>query len=234
MKYPLAAALIAVVLVIVGLSAWWMMVPDNLEAPVEPGEAEAVAVAGRDDERDGADGDLAARRAVELNCQVCHEMRMITGLRLTPAQWKAEVDKMVTWGAVVSDGDRALIVDYLARSYPADAPRPAPEFIALASVESPELPPADEEPIEGDAAAGEKLYMTLCSACHGPTARGGELGPSLANRAILGHAAAYNEIVQKGLRRMPPFKDVLKPQQERDILVWLRGVPRDAVAAAIQ
>jgi len=232
MKFPIAAALIAVVLVLAGLGAWWMMVPE-VEAPAEPREPEAVAVADRTEEEDVAHRDLMAKKALEASCLVCHEMRMITGLRLTPAQWTAEVDKMVNWGAVVSEGDRRLIVDYLARTQPVDAPPPAPELIALASVESPELPPGEEDPIEGDAAEGEKLYMTLCSACHGPTGMGGELGPSLANRAIIGHTAAYNEIVQKGLRRMPPFGETLKPQQQRDILVWLRGLPRDAVAAAL-
>lgn len=232
MKFPIAAALIAVVLVIIGLGAWWMMVP-GVEAPPDlqevEVEAEAAAPADQNDQaEDVAHLDLMAKQALEYNCQVCHEMRMITGQRLTPAQWKAEVDKMVTWGAVVSDGDRQLIIDHLARTQPADAPPPEPEYVTLASVESPEIPHSNEAPIEGDAVEGGKLYATLCAACHGPTALGGDLGPSLANRAIIGDAAAYDHIVQKGLRRMASFETVLNPQQQRDILVWLRGLPRDA------
>ncbi len=116
-----------------------------------------------------------------------------------------------------------------------EAERAPAEFIAMAAIESPEIVDPDEEPDEGDPAQGERLYKTLCAACHGPTAIGGDLGPSLANRAIIGHAAAYNEIVREGLRtRMPPFKTVLNDQQQRDILVWLRGLPHDAVAQAAQ
>jgi len=228
MKFPIAAALIAVVLFIIGLGAWWMMVPGPLPAPEEN---EPVAAVEAEDEESIADRDVMAKQALEANCQVCHEMRMITTMRLTPAQWKAEVDKMVNWGAVASEGERELITEYLARHYPADAPRSPVELIALASVQSPELADRlDGETIEGDPAEGQRLYKTLCAACHGPTALGGDLGPRLANRAIIGHAAAYDEIVRKGLRRMPPFETVLNAQQQRDILVWLRDIPRDVVA----
>lgn len=244
MKYPVAAALIAVVLVIIVGAALWMMVPGPAPGPDED-EAHASAVEDETEVED-EEGDLyggatiamrdeMAKQSLEANCLVCHEMRMITSQRLTPAQWKAEVDKMINWGAVASEGEQALIVDHLARTYPAEAERAPAEFIAMAAIESPEIVDPDEEPIEGDPAQGERLYKTLCAACHGPTAIGGDLGPSLANRAIIGHAAAYNEIVREGLRtRMPPFKTVLNDQQQRDILVWLRGLPHDAVAQAAQ
>lgn len=240
MKYPVAAALTAVVLVVILGAALWMMVPGPAPAPDED-EAIAEAVETVEGDADLYGGatiamrDEMAEQSLEANCLVCHEMRMITSQRLTPAQWKAEVDKMINWGAVASAGERELITDYLARRYPAEADRAPDEFITLAAVESPEIIDPDEEPIEGDPVEGERLYKSLCSACHGPTAIGGDLGPSLANRAIIGHAAAYNQIVRDGLRlRMPPFKTALNDQQQRDILVWLRGLSRDAVAQATQ
>jgi len=231
MRPSLAIAIIAVLLLFVALSTWWMAAPQTPPAPREQGPIAAIKA--DDDEETIAKRDLMGKQAVERSCQVCHEMRMITSQRLTPAQWQAEVDKMVNWGAVLFDGERELVAEHLARHYPDTAPPSPVELIALASIESPEILDADEAPIEGDPAEGQRLYMTLCSVCHGPTAMGGDLGPSLANRAIIGHAAAYDQIVQNGLRGMPPFETVLNSQQQRDILVWLRGIPHDVEAPTL-
>jgi hypothetical protein len=41
--------------------------------------------------------------------------------RLTRAQWDAEINKMIGWGAKVGDQDRTALLDYLVGSY---GPRP--------------------------------------------------------------------------------------------------------------
>lgn len=51
---------------------------------------------------------------VRRRCISCHEADMMSGQRLTPAQWEREVDKMVRWGAVVEPQERGEIVRYLA------------------------------------------------------------------------------------------------------------------------
>jgi hypothetical protein len=52
---------------------------------------------------------------------VCHEDDVIRQQRLTRAQWEAEINKMIGWGAKVADQDRTAVLDYLAGSY---GPRP--------------------------------------------------------------------------------------------------------------
>src|SRR5207237_10379050 len=51
---------------------------------------------------------------VKQACIGCHGEDIINGQRLTRAQWRREVDKMVRWGATVKPADRASIIDFLA------------------------------------------------------------------------------------------------------------------------
>ena len=51
-----------------------------------------------DDDDDPAYLAKVAERQLEENCLICHEATMITRQRLTPVQWKAEVEKMILWG----------------------------------------------------------------------------------------------------------------------------------------
>lgn len=52
-------------------------------------------------------------------CQVCHEADLVEAQRLSHSVWTREVDKMIRWGAVVADSEKAALVDYLAGRFPA-------------------------------------------------------------------------------------------------------------------
>jgi DMSO/TMAO reductase YedYZ molybdopterin-dependent catalytic subunit len=54
-------------------------------------------------------------------CLTCHDDDVVRQQRLTRAQWEAEMNKMVGWGARVSDADRRELLDYLFSTY---GPRP--------------------------------------------------------------------------------------------------------------
>jgi sulfite dehydrogenase (cytochrome) subunit B len=57
---------------------------------------------------------------VEANCAACHSLDYIQMNSPFPnaALWEAEVTKMIkAYGAPVSDGDAAVIVDYLQKNY---------------------------------------------------------------------------------------------------------------------
>jgi cytochrome c5 len=51
-------------------------------------------------------------------CYTCHEDDLIQAQRLTRAGWMREVDKMIRWGAVVSDAERDALIEYLTARYP--------------------------------------------------------------------------------------------------------------------
>jgi mono/diheme cytochrome c family protein len=197
---------------------------------VERGQAPS-AEAPDDDEEEAAYRETLAARAIQENCLICHDADMYTGQRLTAAQWKAEVEKMVSWGSPLPEPDRQPAIDYLAKHYRDVDPPPQPRRADLAAIDTVEAPKpgaeAGPEAAGGDPAAGERLYKVDCANCHGATALGGDLGPSLAGRAVMNSYAAFERDVHKGLRRMPAFDKVLDAAARRDVYAWLVRLGRE-------
>jgi ubiquinol-cytochrome c reductase cytochrome c subunit len=179
--------------------------------------------AASDDDDDAAYQAKVAERQLEENCLICHEATMITRQRLTPMQWKAEVEKMILWGAPLPAEGRQPLTDYLSRHYSDRQPLPEPPRMAIKETGSLELPSrALSFPRDGNSASGQRLYAANCANCHGPKALGAELGPCLVDKAILAHPEAYHRVVRDGLRKMPGFRSALTAAQQEDLLSWLR------------
>jgi len=51
-------------------------------------------------------------------CTVCHEQDLVEAQRLTPTGWTREIEKMIRWGAAVTDSEKAPLADYLAARFP--------------------------------------------------------------------------------------------------------------------
>jgi mono/diheme cytochrome c family protein len=64
----------------------------------------------------------------QRSCIECHSLRLVESQRLSRAAWEKEVNKMIGWGAPVSD--RQVLVDYLSQQYSAEKPQPPREFTA--------------------------------------------------------------------------------------------------------
>jgi len=60
------------------------------------------------------------KSVVESRCYACHSSDMLMQQRLTPKQWTAEVEKMTRWGAAVTDAEKPVIIDYLAKHFGVD------------------------------------------------------------------------------------------------------------------
>lgn len=176
------------------------------------------------DDEEVAYREAMVRRSLQENCLICHTEDMIAGQRLTPAQWKAEIDKMVNWGSPLPKEAAGPLVEYLARRFPDQAAPSAPSRAILKEIDSLEvaIDRGGPAPPAGDPARGERLYATNCATCHGPTALGSDLGPSLVGKAILDHPREHDQIVTQGLRRMPGFRLNLNAKDHADILTWLR------------
>lgn len=89
--------------------------------------------------------------AVRDKCLICHEADLMTQQRLSRAGWIREVDKMIRWGAVVTEAEKTPMIDYLAAHF---APRPAsPTGNAQGAAA-----PAGE--------SGQQVFENQCLICH--------------------------------------------------------------------
>ena len=86
----------------------------------------------------------AGPEVILARCVSCHDIDLITAQRLSGAGWTREVDKMVRWGATVSDAERATLQSYLVANF-------GPTPVAA----------------HGSDATGAATYARACLVCHG-------------------------------------------------------------------
>jgi ubiquinol-cytochrome c reductase cytochrome c subunit len=166
---------------------------------------------------------ILAERLVRENCLICHSQEMFARLRLTSAQWKSEVEKMVTWGTPLSKEQEPAVIEFLSDEYSPDKPLPPPARISFEEAMATIRPePGARAPDRGDPDRGAALYTAQCATCHGPNASGDDLGPNLVEKPVLLQPSEYHRILRQGRNRMPGFQSVLKPEQGDDLLSWLR------------
>jgi mono/diheme cytochrome c family protein len=51
-------------------------------------------------------------------CLSCHGADLTEQQRLSPTGWTREVEKMMRWGAQLTETEKAALVDYLAGRFP--------------------------------------------------------------------------------------------------------------------
>src|SRR4030095_14624383 len=64
--------------------------------------------------------DLPGGEGVEFvrdRCVNCHEADLIVSQRLSRQSWTREVEKMIRWGAVASDSEKEILIDYFAAHF---------------------------------------------------------------------------------------------------------------------
>ena len=188
---------------------------------------------------------VLGQRALEENCLMCHARDLIDTQRLTPAQWQAEIDKMVGWGSPITKSEQLLLIEYLNNHFNPTANPPASVRSTLPAASADVLPAApsgvlaaspgaprpDSTDVVADGAPaatpralseGAEAYNKHCANCHGPDALGGDNGPNLVRKPILTHPGAYRRLLDTGLRKMPSLRASLAPTDPDTILAWLR------------
>lgn len=75
--------------------------------------ASHASAAGLPAEASAKAGEATYKRA----CLVCHDADIIQQQRLSKAGWTRSVDKMIRWGAAVTDADKDALLDYLAANH---------------------------------------------------------------------------------------------------------------------
>jgi cytochrome c5 len=93
--------------------------------------------------------DLPEGKGAELardKCLTCHEADLIASQRLSRQGWTREVEKMIRWGAVVSDAEKEILIDYFASHF-------KPRLAAGA-----QITPGDDQ--------GKQIFEERCLVCH--------------------------------------------------------------------
>lgn len=62
----------------------------------------------------------AGKQVADLSCQKCHSSDILRQQRLDAKKWTAVVDKMIRWGAEVSEAHKNELVNYLATDFGPD------------------------------------------------------------------------------------------------------------------
>lgn len=100
---------------------------------------------------------------------------------------------------------------------------------ALLFGQSPEKKP-DGTKATGDVAAGKAIYEKRCAICHLASSDKTKVGPGLKGLSKRPAFASGKPVTDESLRawiengggNMPAFKEVLKPEQLRDLIAYLK------------
>jgi len=68
----------------------------------------------------GQTPDIPGKAETERVCSQCHDLARSLSLHQDRAGWQATMDKMVTLGAEATEQEQKIVVDYLARYFPAE------------------------------------------------------------------------------------------------------------------
>jgi len=186
--------------------------------------AASIAVApAQEDDLDSVSIALGPRAEglIIARCSVCHSADLIAQQRLARARWEATVEKMVHWGAELSNDEAQLLTRYLAARYhPGASGNLPPLEHEIGKAEPLKQGSEAQGPITGVASRGAGIFEHNCQACHGAGAVGG-MGPRLAKNPILKHEDVFWETVLYGRGPMPAWGSVLTQQDIADLYSWL-------------
>jgi sulfite oxidase len=88
---------------------------DRVRVDVQPGPGVELPIAPDSIVTVADDG--PGQKVVDTRCLACHDTSLIRQQRLTIPGWTREVDKMIGWGAGVTDGEKRSLIEYLAAHF---------------------------------------------------------------------------------------------------------------------
>jgi mono/diheme cytochrome c family protein len=89
-------------------------------ALIAPGEQESLldylaASFGAQSDRAVGEATTEGLALLQARCQTCHDLRLVEQQRLNAEGWARELDKMIGWGAALTDSEKETLVEHLVR-----------------------------------------------------------------------------------------------------------------------
>lgn len=162
---------------------------------------------------------------VEESCRICHARELVDSQRLSAPQWRAEVEKMVRWGAPLAPDEVAPVAAYLAETLGPNLPVQPPPTIAVSTAlaVTTSAPASSRADPRGSTRRGATFYRADCATCHGDPPLG-EKGPELVFRPVLDRPEEFWQVVLEGRHRMPSFAGAVPRGQLSDIYAYLKSL----------
>ena len=70
------------------------------------------------EQEEAAPATLDGKSLLEERCTRCHDLGGVERAKKTEEEWKATVERMVGKGAMLSQAEQELVIQYLAETYP--------------------------------------------------------------------------------------------------------------------
>ena len=74
-----------------------------------------AAIGGAAPEAAQASAAVDGAALLKTRCLVCHDLHLVDQQRLDAAGWRREMDKMIGWGATLTDAEKDALIEHLAR-----------------------------------------------------------------------------------------------------------------------
>jgi cytochrome c5 len=82
------------------------------------GGAEEKTAVPTTEQEEAAPATLDGKSSLEERCTKCHDLERVERAKKTEEEWKATVERMVGKGAMLSQAEQELVIQYLAETYP--------------------------------------------------------------------------------------------------------------------
>jgi hypothetical protein len=102
-------------MIVILITSWFIMMVDPVAgdlglSQLDQNQTPAAAIAAETPAPNGA-------TLLETRCSVCHSADKPKQSKKTSQQWEQTVTRMISKGAKLTDDEKAMLVDYLAKTY---------------------------------------------------------------------------------------------------------------------
>lgn len=90
----------------------------STEAPAQPAAPTVEQAAPTEIVPSAVPAGIDGETLLQERCTRCHNLNRVTSKKASVAQWTSTVERMVQKGAILTDEEKLILIDYLGTTYP--------------------------------------------------------------------------------------------------------------------